>query len=146
MQAHKGPEDDDVVCFSLSWAVCPSGGVVHKARPGAERGERPQGGVGRRPSPGAQHFQRRRSCVAPGSAGKEEDVERGGGEEVESGTSLKKDMSHCLLLLLWLPSAEKLLLLSAEYYKNPKSKLKERTLFDVRTDQLRFSNGSIFVY
>lgn len=75
------------VCCRSSGAVGSTGGVVHKARPGAERGERPQGGVGRRSPPGAQHVQRRRSRVAAGSAGEEEDVvERGGGERVEGVT------------------------------------------------------------
>lgn len=67
-----------------SGAVRSAGGVVHEARPGPERGERPQGGVGRSTPPGAQHVQRRRSCVTAGGAGEEEDVERCGGEEVES--------------------------------------------------------------
>lgn len=74
------------VCCRSSGAVGSTGGVVHEARPGAERGERPQGGVGRRSPPGAQHVQRRRSRVAAGSAGEEEDVERGGGERVEGVT------------------------------------------------------------
>lgn len=97
-----------VYCCS-SGAVGSTGGFVHEARPGAERGERPQGGVGRRPPPGAQHVQGRRSRVAAGSAGEEEDVERGGGERVEGVTphtgymqkkKKKKDDCHCSICVI----------------------------------------------
>lgn len=85
------------VCRCCSGAVRSTGRVVHEARPGAECGERPPGGVGRSSPLGAQHVQRRRSRVAAGSAGAEEDNERGGGEEVESMTLGKIRMGRTRL-------------------------------------------------
>lgn len=126
---------DDVVCCSSSGAVRSTSRVVHEARPSAERGERPQGGVGRRSPPGAQHIQRGRSCIATGSAGEEEDIERSGGEKVESGTSQKG--YSCLVLLLWLLSANSCCFFPLNVVETFNQTFKKTLALRSKTDQLQ---------